>query len=91
MILSSAMPNKLKLASRLQSQCCARLYERMAQEWRRAFSEQLVDSIQDAYDVFQSDYPLFRSSALFRLLKHMELRLSCQLRISLMVSKVGRV
>lgn len=57
-----------------------RLEERLAQDWRRAFSEQLVDSVQDIYDFFQSDARLFGSSALFRLLKHLELRMSSQLR-----------
>ena len=63
-----------------QSKCCMRLEERLAQDWRRAFSEQLVDSVQDIYDFFQSDARLFGSSALFRLLKHLELRMSSQLR-----------
>lgn len=63
-----------------QSKSCVRLEERLAQDWRRAFSEQLVDSVQDIYDFFQSDARLFGSSALFRLLKHLELRMSSQLR-----------
>lgn len=63
-----------------QSKSCGRLEERLAQDWRRAFSEQLVDSVQDIYDFFQSDTRLFNSSALFRLLKHLELRMSSHLR-----------
>lgn len=70
---------------RLQSKCRSRLEERLAQDWRRAFSEQLVDSVQDIYDFFQSDAHLFASSALFRLLKHLELRMSSHLRILLTV------
>lgn len=70
---------------RLQSKCRSRLEERLAQDWRRAFSEQLVDSVQDIYDFFQSDARLFASSALFRLLKHLELRMSSHLRTLLTV------
>lgn len=66
-----------------------RLEERLAQDWRRAFSEQLVDSVQDIYDFFQSDTRLFASSALFRLLKHLELRMSSQLRILFIVRRRG--
>lgn len=71
-----------------------RLEERLAQDWRRAFSEQLVDSVQDIYDFFQSDARLFASSSLYRLLKHLELRMNSQLRTSFTVSVVcvvGRV
>lgn len=71
-----------------QSKCCLRLEERLAQDWRRAFSEQLVDSVQDVYDFFQSDARLFFSSALFRLLKHIELRMSFQLRTLFTVSEI---
>lgn len=63
-----------------------RLEERLAQDWRRAFSEQLVDSVQDIYDFFQSDSRLFASSSLFRLLKHLELRMNSQLRTLFTVS-----
>lgn len=69
-----------------QSKCCLRLEERLAQDWRRAFSEQLVDSVQDIYDFFQSDSRLFASSSLFRLLKHLELRMNSQLRTLFTVS-----
>ncbi len=63
-----------------QSTCRVRLEERLAQDWRRAFSEQLVDSVQDIYDFFQSDARLFAASSLYRLLKHFELRMNSQLR-----------
>ncbi|CAM9362495.1 unnamed protein product [Pylaiella littoralis] len=65
---------------KIQSKCCARLEERLAQDWRRASAEQLVDSVQDIYDFFQSESRLFASSSLFRLLKHFELRMNSQLR-----------
>jgi dynein heavy chain, axonemal len=47
-----------------QTKCCVQLADRLQCDWRRAFSEQLVDSIQDVYDFFQSDARLYRSSGI---------------------------
>lgn len=44
-----------------------------------------MDSVQDVYDFFQRDAQLYSSSALFRLLKHVELRMNSQLRVMLTV------
>ncbi|CAM9135038.1 unnamed protein product, partial [Choristocarpus tenellus] len=74
------MPCEISKFCEVQSKCRSRLGERLLQDWRRAFSEQLVDSVQDIFDFFQSDEHIFKASALFRLLKHLELRMSFQLR-----------
>ncbi|CAM9201466.1 unnamed protein product, partial [Phaeothamnion confervicola] len=73
-------PCQLAVFGDAQERCCARLTERLAADWRRAFSERLADGIQDIYDFFQSDERLYRHSALHRLLRHLELRMSYQLR-----------
>jgi dynein heavy chain len=63
-----------------QMKSCDRLGERLAQDWSRSFAEQLVDSIQDIYDLFQTDAKIYKSSALRHLLKHLELRMRFQLK-----------
>ncbi|CAM9175434.1 unnamed protein product [Chrysoparadoxa australica] len=63
----------------VQQRTGSMLMESLRHDWRNTFTEQVVDSIQDIYDFFQSSHSLYQAGVLFRLLKHYELRMSFQL------------
>jgi len=71
-----------------QSKACSTLERRLTEEWRRNFMEQLQDNLQGVYDVLQGNLSAYTGSPLFKLLKHLELRMGSQLRSLLDASLV---
>jgi len=77
---SLSLPCQLSDFVDLQTKHSDAIAEKLALDWRRSFTEQLVDNVQDVYDFFQSSKEAYYSSSLARLFKHSELRMAQQLR-----------
>ena len=77
---SLTLPCQLSDFSTLQESHIATIGEKFNLDWRRSFTEQLVDNVQDVYDFFQSDKKVYLASPLHRLFKHSELRMAQHLR-----------
>jgi dynein heavy chain len=74
------LPCSLEDFNAAQIARCTELTETLKIKWKRAAGEKLMDEVQDVYDFFQSDMDVFNAGPLKRLLKHVELRMTCQLR-----------
>lgn len=77
------LPCSLEEFNTLQEGKLKKVGEALTYDWRRSFTEHLVDNIQDTYDFFQSSLEVYKASSLCRVLKHAELRMAQQLRVCL--------
>ena len=75
-----SLPTALSSFDELQVKHSSQMNEHLSLNWRRSFTEQLVDNVQDVYDFFQSSKEIYAMSSLARLFKHSELRMAQQLR-----------
>jgi len=80
------LPTQLSAFDDMQMKHCKEMGEKFNLDWRRSFTEQLVDNVQDVYDFFQSDKTVYSNSPLSRLFKHSELRMAQHLRDTVMQS-----
>ncbi|GMH99793.1 hypothetical protein TrVE_jg2105 [Triparma verrucosa] len=74
------LPTELEAFEGLQNKYSENMNDQLSLDWRRSFTEQLVDNVQDVYDFFQSSKEIYAASSLARLFKHSELRMAQQLR-----------
>ena len=75
-----SLPTSLAAFDELQVKHSSEMNDHLSLNWRRSFTEQLVDNVQDVYDFFQSSKEVYKQSSLQRLFKHSEMRMAQQLR-----------
>ncbi|OQR81357.1 axonemal dynein heavy chain, partial [Thraustotheca clavata] len=75
------LPCHLAEFDNLQLAHCTRITEMLAVDWRRAISENLVDSLQDTQDFFISDREAYANGLLKRLLMSIRVRMATQIRL----------
>ena len=68
------LPCTLKVFRQVQSEKNATTMKRLEKDFRRAFLDQLMDCVQDVYDFFQSSYSTYRSGALYKLFRVIDLK-----------------
>ncbi|KAG6956166.1 hypothetical protein JG687_00010768, partial [Phytophthora cactorum] len=78
--LASQMPFRVLDFQALQAAHANKVAEILLVDWRRALVENVIDNLQDHFDLFLSDRVVFDSSRLKRVLTGLELRLAAQLR-----------
>ncbi|KAF4028545.1 Dynein heavy chain [Phytophthora infestans] len=78
--LASQMPFRVLDFQALQAAHANKVAEILLVDWRRALVENIIDNLQDHFDLFLSDRVSYDSSRLKRVLTGLELRLAAQLR-----------
>jgi hypothetical protein len=78
--LASQMPFRVLDFQALQAAHANKVAEILLVDWRRALVENVIDNLQDHFDLFLSDRVAYASSRLKRVLTGLELRLAAQLR-----------
>ncbi|ETL39916.1 hypothetical protein L916_08791 [Phytophthora nicotianae] len=78
--LASQMPFRVLDFQALQAAHANKIAEILLVDWRRALVENIIDNLQDHFDLFLSDRVIYDSSRLKRVLTGLELRLAAQLR-----------
>jgi len=73
-------PCTLQDFKRAQTEKCDHTQKLIAKDLRRAFMDQLLDCVQDIFDFFQSNITVYRSGALYKLFRVLDLKLSHFLR-----------
>ena len=77
---SVELPCSIKDFRGLQTDKNAASMRLLEKDFRRDFLDQLMDSIQEVYDFFQSNYNTYRTSPLFKLFRVIDLKLAVFLR-----------
>ncbi|KAE8911583.1 Dynein heavy chain 7, axonemal [Phytophthora fragariae] len=80
MTLASQMPFRVLDFQALQAAHANKVAEILLVDWRRALVENVIDNLQDHFDLFLSDRVAYDASRLKRVLTGLELRLVVQLR-----------
>ncbi|KAG7377648.1 hypothetical protein PHYPSEUDO_011184 [Phytophthora pseudosyringae] len=78
--LASQMPFRVLDFQALQAAHANKVAEILLVDWRRALVENVIDNLQDHFDLFLSDRVAYDASRLKRVLTGLELRLAAQLR-----------
>ncbi|KAG6609727.1 Axonemal dynein heavy chain [Phytophthora cinnamomi] len=78
--LASQMPFRVLDFQALQASHANKVAEILLVDWRRALVENVIDNLQDHFDLFLSDRAAYDASRLKRVLTGLELRLAAQLR-----------
>ncbi|EQC41008.1 hypothetical protein, variant 1 [Saprolegnia diclina VS20] len=76
-----SLPCRLADFDDVQMTHCSKVTEMLSVDWRRAISENLVDSLQDTHDFFISDRDAYASGVLQRLLMSIRVRMAAQMRM----------
>ncbi|RLN55940.1 hypothetical protein BBJ29_006588 [Phytophthora kernoviae] len=80
MTLASQMPFRVLDFQALQATHANKAAEILLVDWRRSLVENVIDNLQDHFDLFLSDRAAYDTSRLKRVLTGLELRLAAQLR-----------
>ncbi|POM72929.1 Hypothetical protein PHPALM_10282, partial [Phytophthora palmivora] len=78
--LASQMPFRVLDFQALQAAHANKVAEILLVDWRRSLVENVIDNLQDHFDLFLSDRVIYDASRLKRVLTVLELRLGAQLR-----------
>eukprot|EP00644_Phytophthora_capsici_P009072 jgi/Phyca11/526027/estExt2_fgenesh1_pm.C_PHYCAscaffold_60111 len=78
--LTAQMPFRVLDFQALQAAHANKVAEILLVDWRRALVENVIDNLQDHFDLFLSDRVVYDASRLKRVLTGLELRLAAQLR-----------
>ncbi|OWZ24775.1 Axonemal dynein heavy chain [Phytophthora megakarya] len=78
--LASQMPFRVLDFQALQAAHANKVAEILLVDWRRSLVENVIDNLQDHFDLFLSDRAIYDASRLKRVLTGLELRLAAQLR-----------
>lgn len=74
------LPCSIKVFRQIQSDKNAHTLKLLERDFRRAFLDQFMDSVQDVYDFFHSSYNVYRSGPLYKLFRVIDLKFSVFLR-----------
>lgn len=75
-----ALPCHMEDFVEAQEKHCYEFTNTLQNEWRAAFTEQIIDNVQDVFDFFQSNKAVFDAGPLKRFLTHVDLWMTNQLR-----------